>query len=160
MATGIRIGWRKLTMLAAVQIAAPTTTMRRTTKQAVSAAHIVLRCHGVGYSFMLDGQTLNSQRPAFQSPRTVGSPSSNVDVGYLPCSGAEDASLLDVRRWSGSLRRFCFSDPVPAPSAMIPMPPEHDSISNKCRRYVRRSQGRRVRSLLQRESDCQALDQI
>src|SRR6266478_3397613 len=71
MATGIRIGWRKLTMLAAVQIAAPTTTMRRTTKQAVSAAHIVLRCHGVGYSFMLDGQTLNSQRPAFQSPTTV-----------------------------------------------------------------------------------------
>src|SRR5207302_7777134 len=55
MATGIRIGWRKLTMLAAVQIAAPTTTMRRTTKQAVSAAHIVLRCHDVGYSFMLDG---------------------------------------------------------------------------------------------------------
>src|SRR6266478_4004559 len=85
MATGIRIGWRKLTMLAAVQIAAPTRTMRRTTKQAVSAAHIVLRCHGVGYSFMLDGQTLNSQRPAFQSPTTVGSPSSNVDVGYLPC---------------------------------------------------------------------------
>src|ERR1700757_4421105 len=56
MATGIRIGWRKLMMLAAVQIAAPTTTMRRTTKQAVSAAHMVLRCHGVGYSFMLEAQ--------------------------------------------------------------------------------------------------------
>src|SRR5438270_6759656 len=109
MATGIRIGWRKLTMLAAVQIAAPTTTMRRTTKQAVSAAHIVLRCHGVGYSFMLDGQrsTLNVQ-PSNLQRRWWGSPSSNVDVGYLPYSGAEDASLLDVRRWSGSLRRICF----------------------------------------------------
>ena len=110
MATGIRIGWRKLMMLAAVQIAAPTTTMRRTTKQAVSAAHMVLRCHGVGYSFMLDRQTLNSQRPALQSPTTVASPpwALGVDVGYLPCSGAEAASLLDVRRWSRSLRRICF----------------------------------------------------
>src|SRR5437660_3760593 len=111
MATGIRIGWRKLMMLAAVQIAAPTTTMRRTTKQAVSAAHMVLRCHGVGYSFMLDGQTLNSQRPALQSPTTVASPpwALGVDVGYLPCSVAEAASLLDVRRWSRSLRRIVFT---------------------------------------------------
>src|SRR6266508_2130405 len=52
MATGIRIGWRKLMTLAAAQITAPTMMTRRTTKQAVSAAHIVLRCHGVGYSFM------------------------------------------------------------------------------------------------------------
>src|SRR6266536_558115 len=106
MATGIRIGWRKLMMLAAVQITAPTTTMRRTTKHAVSAAHIVLRCQGVGYSFMSDGQTLNFQRPALQSPTTVASPPWTLglgrwalSVGYLPCSGAEAASLLDVRRW-------------------------------------------------------------
>src|SRR5262249_8184604 len=32
---------------------------------------------------------------------------------------------------------FCFLDPVPALSAMIPMPPEHDSISNTCHQYVR-----------------------
>src|SRR5213596_3155091 len=52
MATGIRIGWRKLMTLAAAQITAPTMMTRRTTKHAVSAAHMVLRCQGVGYSFM------------------------------------------------------------------------------------------------------------
>src|SRR5439155_25828642 len=52
MATGIRIGWRKLMTLAAAQITAATMMTRRTTKQAVSAAHIVLRCQGVGYCFM------------------------------------------------------------------------------------------------------------
>ena len=39
-------------MLALVQITATTTTARTTTKQAVNAAHIILRCHGVGYSFI------------------------------------------------------------------------------------------------------------
>src|SRR6266540_503288 len=53
MATGIRIGWRKLMIFAPAQITAPRTTTRRSTKQAVSAAHIILRCQGVGYSFML-----------------------------------------------------------------------------------------------------------
>src|SRR5438094_10669844 len=38
---------------AAAQITAPSTTTRRSTKQAVSAAHIILRCHGVGYSVIL-----------------------------------------------------------------------------------------------------------
>src|SRR6266516_344342 len=52
MATEIRIGWRKLMTLAAAQITAPTMMTRRTTKHAVSAAHMVLRCQGVGYSFM------------------------------------------------------------------------------------------------------------
>src|SRR5215475_11121313 len=55
IATGIRIGWRKLMMLAPAQITAATTTTRTTTKQAVNAAHITLRCHGVGYSFILGG---------------------------------------------------------------------------------------------------------
>jgi len=59
MATGIRIGCRKLMTLAAAQITAPTMMTRRTTKQAVSAAHIVLRCHGVGYSFMSRAGTPN-----------------------------------------------------------------------------------------------------
>ena len=49
IATGIRMGWRKLMRFASTQIADPTMTMRRTTKKAESAAHIVLRCHGVGY---------------------------------------------------------------------------------------------------------------
>src|SRR6266487_2192742 len=59
MATGIRIGWRKLMTLAAAQITPPTTMTRRTTKQAVSAAHMVLRCQGVGYSFI---DVRNAQR--------------------------------------------------------------------------------------------------
>src|SRR6266478_2999676 len=65
MATGIRIGWRKLTTLAAAQITAPTMMTRRTTKQAVSAAHMVLRCQGVGYSFMsrFECQASNVQHP-------------------------------------------------------------------------------------------------
>src|SRR5213592_1222284 len=66
MATGIRIGWRKLMTLAAAQITAPTMMTRRTTKQAVSAAHMVLRCHGVGYSFMsrFQRRTSDFQHPA------------------------------------------------------------------------------------------------
>src|SRR5439155_8322643 len=56
MATGIRIGWRKLMIFAPAQITAQRTTTRRSTKQAVSAAHIILRCQGVGYSFMLHFQ--------------------------------------------------------------------------------------------------------
>ena len=39
-------------MLALAQIIAAMMTTRTTTKQAVSAAHIILRCHGVGYSFL------------------------------------------------------------------------------------------------------------
>src|SRR5438046_4005619 len=65
MATGIRIGWRKLMTLAAAQITAPTMMTRRTTKHAVSAAHMVLRCQGVGYSFMsrFKRRTSNAQHP-------------------------------------------------------------------------------------------------
>src|SRR5204863_6941014 len=70
IATGIRIGWRKLIMLAPAQITAATTTTRTTTKQAVSAAHIILRCHGVGYSFI-------SQRN-----RNVGGGCSVFDIRY------------------------------------------------------------------------------
>jgi hypothetical protein len=35
-------------MLALAQITAATMTTRMTTKHAVNAAHIILRCHGVG----------------------------------------------------------------------------------------------------------------
>src|SRR6478672_2586472 len=52
IATGIRIGWRKLMTLAPAQITAATMTARTTTKQAVNAAHIILRCQSVGYSFI------------------------------------------------------------------------------------------------------------
>jgi hypothetical protein len=48
IATGIRIGWRKLMILAPAQMTAPRMMMRTTTKHAVNAAHIILRCHGVG----------------------------------------------------------------------------------------------------------------
>src|SRR5262249_52954886 len=52
IATGIRIGWRKLMILAPAQITLPRITTRTTTKNAVSAAHIILHCQGVGYSFI------------------------------------------------------------------------------------------------------------
>src|SRR5207245_3926236 len=71
MATGIRIGWRKLTIFAPAQTTAPRTTTRRSTKQAVSAAHIILLCQGVGYSLML-----RSQRPT----STVQHQTSNAGV--------------------------------------------------------------------------------
>jgi len=79
MATGIRIGWRKLMTLAAAQITAPTMTTRRTTKQAVSAAHMVLRCHSVGYSFMTRAGTSNIERriQEFRVGRSA------LDVRYL-----------------------------------------------------------------------------
>src|ERR1700736_2583601 len=53
IATGIKIGCRKLIIFAPTQTTAPAMTIRRTTKSAVSAAHIVFCCHGVGYSLML-----------------------------------------------------------------------------------------------------------
>ena len=43
---------RKLMILAPVQITAARITIRTTTKNAVRAAHIILRCQGVGYSFI------------------------------------------------------------------------------------------------------------
>src|SRR6266446_7991726 len=52
IATGIRIGCRKLMILAPAQITAARIAIRTTTKNAVRAAHIVLRCQGVGYSFI------------------------------------------------------------------------------------------------------------
>ena len=42
-------------MLAPAQIPAAMMTTRTTTKQAVNAAHIILRCHSVGYSFISGG---------------------------------------------------------------------------------------------------------
>lgn len=63
-------------MLAAAQIVAPTTTTSRTTKQAVSAAHMVLRCHGVGYSFMScfeRGPDLDASHVAPEPGRIEGS---------------------------------------------------------------------------------------
>src|ERR1700757_3303041 len=47
MATGIRMGWRKLTILALAQITVPMIRMRRTTQNAVSAAG-----HWVGFVFV------------------------------------------------------------------------------------------------------------
>ena len=61
MATGMRIGWRKLMTLAAAQMAVPTITTRRTTQQAVSAAQIILRCHGVGCPFIYGITRLSNQ---------------------------------------------------------------------------------------------------
>src|SRR2546429_4487996 len=63
-------------MLAAVQITAPTPPGGRITKQAVSAAHMVLRCHGVGYSFMScfeRGPDLDACHAAAERGRVEGS---------------------------------------------------------------------------------------
>src|SRR5947207_12887871 len=63
-------------MLAAVQITAPTTTTSRTTKQALSAARLVLRCHGVGYAFMScfeRGPDLDACHAAAERGRVEGS---------------------------------------------------------------------------------------
>ena len=51
IATGIRIGWRNATTFAPTQTTVPTMMKSTTTKIAVSEAHIVLRCQGVGYFF-------------------------------------------------------------------------------------------------------------
>src|ERR1700731_1121106 len=72
IATGIKIGCRKLIIFAPTQTTAPAMTIRKTTKSAVSAAHIVFCCQGVGYSPMLSledrtsniqHRTLNGSRP-------------------------------------------------------------------------------------------------
>ena len=52
MATGIKMGWRKAMRFAATQIAEPAITIRRTTNTLESAAHMILRCQGVGYLFI------------------------------------------------------------------------------------------------------------
>src|SRR3954463_7878619 len=49
IATGIRIGWRNAITVTPAQITDPTTITSKTTKIAVSDAHIVLRCQSVGY---------------------------------------------------------------------------------------------------------------
>ena len=48
MATGIRIGCRKAMTLAETQITEAAILMRKTTKKAVRAAHMVFRCQAVG----------------------------------------------------------------------------------------------------------------
>ena len=51
IATGIRIGWRNPIRFAPSQTTVLTIPTRMTTKIAVSEAHIVFRCQGVGYFF-------------------------------------------------------------------------------------------------------------
>src|SRR5260370_5794444 len=53
IATGIKIGCRKLIIFAPTQSTGPAMTIKKTTKKTVSAAHIVFCCQGVGYSLML-----------------------------------------------------------------------------------------------------------
>src|SRR3954471_4231828 len=48
MATGMRIGWRNPTTVARSQTRKMAMVINTMMKKAVSAAHIVLRCHGVG----------------------------------------------------------------------------------------------------------------
>src|SRR5207237_5592377 len=49
MATGIRIGCRKLTTFAMIQITATTMKMRKQIAKALNADQIALRCHSFGY---------------------------------------------------------------------------------------------------------------
>src|SRR5207245_9780445 len=98
MATGIRIGWRKLMTLAAAQITAPTMMTRRTTKQAVSAAHIVLRCHGVGYSLMSRFQRRTSD---FQHPASIDGAAGQIRLGGSAFDVQCETSGLDRIQYVG-----------------------------------------------------------
>ena len=49
MATGIRIGCRKLTTFAMIQITATTMKTRKQIAKALKADQIALRCHSFGY---------------------------------------------------------------------------------------------------------------
>ena len=66
IATGIRIGWRKAINLPPIQTTEPMMPMSTTTKSAESAAHMVLRCHGVGYLFVRNSHSLGSAAAAAQ----------------------------------------------------------------------------------------------
>src|SRR5437667_12785507 len=100
MATGIRIGWRKLMTLAAAQTTAPTMMTRRTTKHAVSAAHMVLRCQGVGYSFMsrFKRRTSNAQHPT-SNDRGAGRTGLGGSAFHVRCSRFS----LDLANYVGFL---------------------------------------------------------
>src|SRR5947208_15419285 len=108
MATGIRIGWRKLMTLALAQITVPMIRTRRTTQKAVSAAHIILRCHGVGYSLMFVART----------PQVTGLDSSLLVGRYR----------LAPWFFRSYLPGSCFLDRGPALFAMIPTLQNFDSI--------------------------------
>src|SRR6266571_2883415 len=135
MATGIRIGWRKLMIFAPAQITAPRTTTRRSTKQAVSAAHIIFCCQGVGYSFMLRFQRLTS----------------NVTTS----DSFFQANLCQLFSWCprSCPQAFCFLDRAPALFARRPALPACGSISGKCRQYVQTRRDRRAPLPLRREAD-------
>jgi len=98
MATGIRIGWRKLMTLAAAQITAPTMMTRRTTKQAVSAAHMVLRCHAVGYSFMSRFQRRTSD---FEHPASNDRVAERIRLGGSALDVQCSTSCLDSSHYVG-----------------------------------------------------------
>src|SRR5438132_11765560 len=74
IATGIKIGCRKLIMFAPTQMTAPATTIRKTTKRALSAAHIVFCCQGVGYSLILclEDRTRNIEHRMAGDPLSFG----------------------------------------------------------------------------------------
>src|SRR6266446_668658 len=74
IATGIKIGCRKLIMFAPTQTTAPATTIRKTTKRVLSAAHIVFCCQGVGYSLMLclEDRTWNIEHRIAGGPLSFG----------------------------------------------------------------------------------------
>ena len=84
--------------LAAAQITAPTMMTRRTTKQAVSAAHMVLRCHGVGYSFMSRFQRRTSD---FQHPVSNDGAAGQIRLGGSALDVQCSTSGLDSSHYVG-----------------------------------------------------------
>src|SRR6266478_4337199 len=98
-------------MFVLIQIAAPTTVTRKTTKRAVSAAHIVFCCQGVGYLFM---QASRSSLSVFAEEGQM----LNRHFGYWSGFGFAGAPLLIVVRvlsifsanclfWGSSVIAFC-----------------------------------------------------
>src|ERR1043166_2172831 len=129
-------------MFAAAQITAPSTMTRRSKKQAVSAAHIILRCHGVGYSFMFRFKRLPPTSPTsdwfFQANLCLLSSSS---PRFYP-------------------RAFCFLDREPALFPRRPMLPASGSILGKCRLCVQRHPDRGAPLLLLHEASHSTPDRI
>src|SRR6267154_1076881 len=167
IATGISIGCRKLMILAPAQITEAKIPIRTTTKNAVRAAHIILRCQGVGYSFISQRhQNVERVRGSYISPGLRRSMFAirclMFDVKALVRSGSSlsVSPCLSSFWWFGSCPRdSCFSDRAPALFDRLPMLPGPDSILNKCRQDVRTLPGPRVLRSWQRAAGRPKLDQ-
>src|SRR5436305_3522427 len=147
-------------MLAPAQITAARITTRTMTKNAVSAAHIIWRCQGVGYSFI--SQPHRNVVPAPWQLRLTWTSAFDVNLNTLVRSGSSlSATLCRSSFWcfESFPRDFYFLGRAPALFARLPMLPQPDSILNRCRRGVQTPPGPRARLSWQRAEARPKLDQ-